>query len=110
MAAATNIRVLRRVESKGEMFTRQTLYQFTLDTPNIAANATVVDTAAIEGLLVGKDIVLGWTHNAEPSHDVLQEIHVGAANELHILSHNTSGAGVDPASAVYRVLIGRLNI
>jgi hypothetical protein len=110
MATATNITVLRRQEFEAGIFVRHTLYQFTLDVPSISGNSFDESTATIAGLLVGKDIVLGFTHTAEPVHDILHELHVGAANTLHILSHNSSGSPIDPGSQVYRVLIGRLYV
>jgi hypothetical protein len=111
MAAATNIRALRRQEFEDGIYVRITIYQFTLDIPSISGNSFDESTAAIPGLQVSKDIVLGWTHNAEPTaHDIVQEMHVGAADTLHIYSHNSSGSPVDPASVVYRVVIARLNV
>jgi len=110
MAAATDIRALRRQEFDDGVFVRITIYQFTLDVPSVAGNSYSEDTAAIPGLLVGKDIVLGWGHGSEPIHDLMQELHVGAPDTLHILSHNSSGSPINPGSTIYRVVIARLNV
>ena len=110
MAAATNISILRRQEYKEDFFTRLQVVQFTLDIPSVAGNSYAEDTAAVPGLAVGKDVVLGWTHGSEPIHDLMQEIHVGAPDTLHILSHNSSGSPINPGVTIYRVVVGRLAI
>lgn len=110
MAAATNISVLKRQEYKEDFFTRLQLIQFTLDVPSVAGNSYSEDTATVPGLVVGKDVVLGWTHGSEPIHDLMQEIHVGAPDTLHILSHNSSGSPINPGVTIYRVVVGRLAI
>jgi len=110
MATATNIRLLRRQEFEEGVYIRIQVYQFTLNTASVGGNSYQEDTATIPGLLVGKDLVLGWAHASEPIHDLMQELHVGAADTLHILSHNSSGSPIDPGETIYRVVIARLNV
>jgi len=107
MAAATDVlvEVDQRVQFQG-LFSHVWVVHFTLDTANISGNATAEDTVAIPGIKRG-DIVLGFAQDGTPSKALLYNVHVEADNLLAVLSHNSSGGNVNPASDTWHVVIGR---
>lgn len=110
MASATNVRLLRQQEKRGDIIHRISVWQFTIDIPSVATNSIDVSTAALPGVDPAKDFVLGVRHTDDISHAVIHEFHVGAVDTLHILTHNNTAGPVDPAEMEVQVIIGRMLI
>jgi hypothetical protein len=75
---------------------------------SVADGDEAVDTIAVPGVALG-DIVLGVSASVDVA-DLNLTAAVTAANEVTVQVNNNTGGAVDLASAVFRVVVGRLNI
>lgn len=108
MATGTAVTIRENTYQFRGIFEYVWVVRFTLDTPSVSGNSSNEDTVSVPGLRRATDVIIGFTHTVEPSTDISHEVHVGADDTLHILSHNSSGAPIDPASTNYVVVIGRV--
>ena len=76
----------------------------TLDFPNIAATGGVQDlTITVTGAATGNVVSIGLP--PAPDAGVVFNAFVSASNTVTVRATNTTGAGIDPASASYRVQV-----
>ena len=108
MAVGTSIAIKQGEQQFRGVFSYVWVVTFTLDTPSVSGNSSNQDTIVVPGLRLATDVVIGATNTSGPLSTMNQDIHVGADNELHVVSHNASGNPIDPASAVFRVIVARV--
>lgn len=110
MAAGTNVLIHDGSHQFRGLFDRCWAVQFTLDSGSIGSNASVIDTVSVPGLRRATDVVLGFTHSAAVDLDVSDELFVYTDDVLAVRRHNSGGGPNDPPSAVYRVVIARVQL
>jgi hypothetical protein len=104
--AASSVVVNRGKQQFQGMFTEMWTARGTIDFASIADGDEAVDTIAVPGVALG-DIVLGVSSSISAA-DLTITAYVSAANTVSVLVANNTGGAVDLASAVYRVVVGRL--
>jgi hypothetical protein len=106
--AATSVSFSRGKQQFQGMFNEMWTAKGTIDFAEVADGDEAVDTIAVPGVALG-DIVLGVSASIDVA-DIAVTAAVTAANEVTVQAINTTGSPVNLASAVFRVVVGRLNI
>ena len=106
--AATSVSSVRGKQQFQGMFNEMWTAKGTIDFAEVADGDEAVDTIAVPGVALG-DIVLGVSASIDVA-DIAVTAAVTAANEVTVQVINTTGGAVDLGSAVFRVVVGRLNI
>lgn len=110
MATVTGIYVKDRGPRQFRgVFSDVIVVTFTVAAHTIAGNANEESTVAAPPVDHETDFVLGWTHShgTDHSHEIAEAFHTWDG-ELHLVSHNRSGAPVDLPATSYKVIVGRL--
>lgn len=110
MATGTNVTIHDGAHQFRGVFGNIWVVQFTLDSASIGSNSATVDTVTVPGLRRATDVVLGFTHSAASDAEVGDELFVSANDTLGIRRHNMGAGPNDPASSVFRVVIGRIEL
>ena len=105
--AASSVTVSRGKQQFQGLFSELWTAKGTIDFGSVADGDEAVDTIAVPGVVVG-DIVLGTSSSVDVA-DLGLTAQVTAANEVTVQIWNNTGAGVDLASAVFKVVVGRPN-
>jgi hypothetical protein len=105
MAAATAVTSRRGNDQFRGLFTDTWDVTCTLDTAEIADQATGTDTVTVPGVALG-DMVLGMSAGVSEG-GLVRRAYVSAANTVTIASTNTTGAAVNLASTTVQLVIGR---
>jgi hypothetical protein len=108
MATATRVTVLPAASQFRGVFDMIWIVQFDLDSGPITGNSAELSTIPVPGVVLGKDVILGWNHSTANDAGVTEEVHVGGDNELHVIRHNPSGPPVNLPPTTFRVVIARL--
>lgn len=104
--AASSVVVREGREQFQGMFSRMWVAKGTIDFAEILDGDEAADTIAVPGVALG-DMVIGVSASVDVA-DLQVTADVTAANEVTVTVSNSTGAGVNLASAVFRVAIGRL--
>jgi hypothetical protein len=104
--AASSVTVKQGREQLGGVFSNIWVAKGTIDFAEIADGDEAADTIAVPGVALG-DVVIGVSASVDVA-DLQVTADVTAANEVTVTVSNSTGAGVNLASAVFRVAIGRL--
>jgi hypothetical protein len=106
--AATSVSVNRGLQQFQGMFDEMWTAKGTINFGEVADGDEAVDTIAVPGVALG-DVVIGVSASVDVA-DLSLTAAVTAANEVTVQVNNNTGGAVDLASAVFRVVVGRLNI
>lgn len=78
----------------------------TLDTAEVADQATSTDTVTVPGVALG-DMVIGFSTGVSEG-GLVRRAYVSAANTVTIASTNTTGGAVNLASTTVKLVIARM--
>lgn len=106
--AATSVSVNRGLQQFQGMFDEMWTAKGTIDFGEVADGDEAVDTIAVPGVALG-DVVIGVSASIDVA-DLNLTAAVTAANEVTVQVNNNTGGAINLASAVFRVIVGRLNI
>jgi len=106
MAAASAINTSRGNDHFRGIFTDTWAITCTLDTAEIADQATGTDTVTVPGVALG-DMVIGLSAGVSEG-GLVRRAYVSAANTVTIASSNTTGGAVNLASTTVKLVIGRM--
>lgn len=106
MAAASAITSRRGNDQFRGIFSDTWAVTATLDTAEIADQATGTDTVAVPGVALG-DMVIGLSAGVSEA-GLVRRAYVSAANTVTIASTNTTGGAVNLASTTVKLVIGRM--
>jgi hypothetical protein len=106
MAAASAITSRRGNDQFRGIFSDTWAITCTLDTAEIADQATGTDTVTVPGVALG-DMVIGLSAGVSEG-GLVRRAYVSAANTVTIASSNTTGGAVNLASTTVKLVIGRM--
>ena len=106
MAAASAITSRRGNDQFRGIFSDTWAITCTLDTAEIADQATGTDTVTVPGVALG-DMVIGLSAGVSEG-GLVRRAYVSAANTVTIASTNTTGGAVNLASTTVKLVIGRM--
>jgi hypothetical protein len=106
MAAASAITSRRGNDQFRGIFSDTWAITCTLDTAEIADQATGTDTVTVPGVALG-DMVIGLSTGVSEG-GLVRRAYVSAANTVTIASSNTTGGAVNLASTTVKLVIGRM--
>lgn len=106
--AATSVSVNRGKQQFQGMFEEMWTAKGTINFGEIADGDEAVDTIAVPGVALG-DVVVGISCSVDVA-DLGLTAAVTAAGEVTVQLWNNTGGAINLDSAVFRVVVGRLNI
>ena len=106
MAAATAVVSRRGNDQFRGVFSDTWVVTCTLDTAEIADQATGTDTVTVPGVALG-DMVIGLSTGVSEA-GLVRRAYVSAANTVTIASTNTTGGAVNLASTTIDLVIARM--
>lgn len=106
MAAASAVVSRRGNDQFRGIFSDTWAVTCTLDTAEIADQATGTDTVTVPGVALG-DMVIGLSTGVSEG-GLVRRAYVSAANTVTIASTNTTGGAVNLASATVKLVIARM--
>ena len=106
MAAATAVVSRRGNDQFRGIFSDTWAVTCTLDTAEIADQATGTDTVTVPGVALG-DMVIGLSTGVSEG-GLVRRAYVSAANTVTIASTNTTGGAVNLASTTIKLVIARM--
>jgi hypothetical protein len=106
MAAASAITSRRGNDQFRGIFSDTWAITCTLDTAEVADQATGTDTVTVPGVALG-DMVIGLSTGVSEG-GLVRRAYVSAANTVTIASTNTTGGAVNLASTTVKLVIGRM--
>ena len=106
MAAATAITSRRGNDQFRGIYSDTWAVTCTLDTAEVADQATGTDTVTVPGVALG-DMVIGLSTGVREG-GLVRRAYVSAANTVTIASTNTTGGAVNLASTTVKLVIARM--
>ena len=106
MAAATAVTSRRGNDLFRGLFTDTWDVTCTLDTAEIADQATGTDTVTVPGVALG-DMVIGMSAGVDEA-GLVRRAYVSAANTVTIATTNTTGGAVDLGSTTVKLVVARM--
>jgi hypothetical protein len=106
MAAATAITSRRGNDQFRGIYSDTWAVTCTLDTAEVADQATGTDTVTVPGVALG-DMVIGLSTGVSEG-GLVRRAYVSAANTVTIASTNTTGGAVNLASTTVKLVIARM--
>lgn len=106
MAAASAITSRRGNDQFRGIFSDTWAITATLDSAEIADQATGTDTVAVPGVVLG-DMVIGLSTGVSEG-GLVRRAYVSAANTVTIASTNTTGGAVNLASTTIKLVVARM--
>lgn len=106
MAAASAITSRRGNDQFRGIFSDTWAITCTLDSAEVADQATGTDTVTVPGVALG-DMVIGLSTGVSEG-GLVRRAYVSAANTVTIASTNTTGGAVNLASTTVKLVIGRM--
>jgi hypothetical protein len=103
--AASSVTVKQGREQLGGVFSNIWVAKGTIDFAEILDGDEAADTIAVPGVALG-DVVIGVSASVDVA-DLQVTADVTAANEVTVTVSNSTGAGVNLASAVFKVVVGK---
>ena len=106
MAAATAVVSRRGNDQFRGIYSDTWAVTCTLDTAEVADQATGTDTVTVPGVALG-DMVIGLSTGVSEA-GLVRRAYVSAANTVTIASTNTTGGAVNLASTTVKLVIARM--